>query len=78
MRKQADIGCCTVEERFAAARLSGITEIRDFKDFKDLKVIRVIKDKKSPFTELRQQASAINLLYCRAAKAEEPKAQWEI
>lgn len=45
---------------------------------KDLKVIRVIKDKKSPFTELQQQASAINLLYCRAAKAEEPKAQWEI
>ena len=42
---------------------------------KDLKVIRVIKDKKSPFTELQQQASAINLLYCRAAKAEEP-AYW--
>lgn len=51
MRKQADIGCCTVEERFTTAGLAGTTEIRTirvFKDIKVLKVIRVIKENKSP------------------------------
>ena len=51
VRKQADIGCCEVEERFTAAGLAGTTEIRYIKVFKDikvLKVVRVIKENKSP------------------------------
>lgn len=46
VRKQADIGGCSVEEMSAAAGA-----FSRFKVFKVLKVVRVIKDNKSPFTE---------------------------
>ena len=46
VRKQADIGGCSIEEMSATA--GAFSRFKVFKVFKVLKVIRVIKDNKSP------------------------------